>query len=298
MGVAGQDQCPSLATLRVRLTVLEKLWNEADTNIETGWLLDFYRFAFAERTLRQLVFLRSRLSWQSSSVDAMVAALVIGSLHGESERSPSYLSAQMPRTITTKPDYSVRWWLAKGYLPPERDVFALLRTRADFRYASGVPTGQAGVRLGDMRDLPRTSLGDHPARLAVTSPPYLDTTDFEEDQWLRAWFLGGSELPRKSGATDHRHRSEDRCWQMIADTRRALGQIIGPRGHVVIRIGARSLSPDRPRDAVVGASELSGRRVRLISHETTSLVHRQTDSFRPGSTGARLELDCHFRFVS
>jgi hypothetical protein len=293
-----KTNAPSLPALRGRITGLERNWSASDATFDADRLPEFYRYAFTPSTLRQLLFLRSSLKWQSSSVDGMIAALVIGSLHGESERSPSYLSAQMPRTIATKPDYSVRWWQAKGYTPPDRDVFALLRTKAEFRYASGVPAGKARVRLGDMRDLPRTSLADHPARLAVTSPPYLDTTDFEEDQWLRAWFLGGAELPTKSGTTDHRHRSEDRYWQLIADAWRTLGQIVDERGHVVIRIGARSLSPDRLRDAVVGASELSGRRVRLVSHETTSLVRRQTDSFRPGSTGVRHELDCHFRFAS
>lgn len=293
-----KTNAPSLAALRARITVLENVWKEVGSATDSSGLPKFYRFAFAPQTLRQLVFLRARLRWRTSCVDAMVSALVLGSLHGESERSPSYLSAQMPRTIATKPDYSVRWWQAKGYEPPARDVFALLRTRAEFRYASGIPAGRATVHFGDMRDLPRTALGDHRARLAITSPPYLDTTDFEEDQWLRAWFLGGPELPKKSGTTDHRHRSEDRYWQLIADAWRAIGQIVGERGHVVIRIGARSLTPERLRDAVVGASELSGRRLRLVAHETTSLVRRQTDSFRPGSAGVRHELDCHFKFAS
>jgi hypothetical protein len=293
-----KTNAPALATLRTRITKLERAWIEAALQPAIAELPEFYRHAFAPRTLSQLMFLRSALKWRTSNVDCMVAALVLGSLHGESERSPSYLSAQMPRTIATKPDYSVRWWHAKGYRPPDRDAFALLRTKAEFRYASGVPEGRATVRLGDMRDLPRTSLADETARLAVTSPPYLDTTDFEEDQWLRAWFLGGSDLPKKSGTTDHRHRSEDRYWQLIADAWRTLGQIVSERGHVVIRIGARGHSPERLRDAVVGASELSGRRVRLISHETTSLIRRQTDSFRPGSTGVRHEVDCHFRFAS
>lgn len=293
-----KTNAPSLATLRGRITTLERTWREREPTDGAAELPEFYSYAFATQTLAQLLFLRAALRWQTSSVDCMVAALVLGSLHGESERSPSYLSAQMPRTIATKPGYSVRWWQAKGYRAPERDVFALLRTKADFRYASGVPAGIATVRLGDMRDLPRTSLADEPALLAVTSPPYLDTTDFEEDQWLRGWFLGGSEVPKKSGTTDHRHRSDDRYWQLIADAWRTLGQIVDDRGHVVIRIGARSHSPERLRDAVVGASELSGRRVRLVSHETTSLIRRQTDSFRPGSAGVRHELDCHFRFAN
>lgn len=292
-----KTNAPHLSAVRGRITTLERRYSDAAAGRTFDTSSEFFCSAFAPSTLRQLLFLRGELKWLGSDVDCMIAALILGSLHGESERSPSYFSAQMPRTIATKPEYSVRWWREKGYVAPERDAFSLLRSRLLFRYASGIPSGRAVVRLGDMRDLWRTDLADHPAQCAITSPPYLDTTDFEEDQWLRGWFLGGPATPTKSGATDHRHRSTDRYWQMIADTWRTLGQIVDDRGHVVIRIGARSISPERLRDAVVGAAELSGRRVRLRSHETTALVRRQTDSFRPGTTGIRYEVDCHFQFT-
>src|SRR5258705_2335387 len=42
----------------------------------------------------------------------------------------------------------------------------------------------------------------------ITSPPYLDVTNFEEDQWLRLWFLGGPPYP-----TRHRLASDDRHMQ-------------------------------------------------------------------------------------
>ena len=50
----------------------------------------------------------------------------------------------------------------------------------------------------DMRQLPWVA--DQlpgPIRLVVTSPPYLDVTNFEEDQWLRLWFLGGPPFPTR-----------------------------------------------------------------------------------------------------
>jgi hypothetical protein len=292
-----KTNAPTLGALRARLTILEKAWGAVDESIDIGDLPTFYSWAFAPKTLRQLVFLRETPRWRNSNVDGMIAPLTLGSLHGESERSRSYLSAQMPRTIATKPEYSVRWWRAKGFVAPDRDVFALLRARAAYRYATGVPEGRATVHHGDMRELPRTALGDHPAVLAITSPPYLDTTDFEEDQWLRAWVLGGSALPQRTAGGDHRHRSEDRYWQLIAEAWRTLGHIVGDKGHVVIRIGARSLSPERLLAGVIGAAQLSGRETKLVTHQTTLLVRGQTRSFRPGSTGVRYELDCHLQFT-
>jgi hypothetical protein len=124
----------------------------------------------------------------------MVAALVLGSLHGESDKSQSYFSNQMPRTISTKPLYSIRFWQERGLVAPERDVFAVLRKRLDFRYQSSPPQKRATVFEMDMRELHR-HLAKERIGLVITSPPYLDVTNFEEDQWLRLWFLGNKPRP-------------------------------------------------------------------------------------------------------
>ena len=115
---------------------------------------EFFQVAYAARTLQQLLYLRRELQWRSSRVDCMLAALVLGSLHGESERSPSYLSNQMPRTISTKPSYSVRFWREHGHHAPEREVFGFLRNRVDFRYESIPPDLRAKAFECDFRDLP------------------------------------------------------------------------------------------------------------------------------------------------
>ena len=120
----------------------------------------------------------------------------LGTLHGESEKSPSYLSNQIPLIISTKPAYSVRFWKNHGFTAPERDTFALLRRQAAYRYESPRPDGRGWVFHKDMRQLPWVA--DQlpgPIRLVVTSPPYLDVTNFEENQWLRLWFLGGPPVP-------------------------------------------------------------------------------------------------------
>ncbi len=69
--------------------------------------------------------LREELDWKKSRVDNMIAALVLGSLHGESA-SKRYLSNQMPRTISTKPRYSVKFWKDRDLVAPERDAFEVL----------------------------------------------------------------------------------------------------------------------------------------------------------------------------
>lgn len=102
----------------------------------------------------------------------------------------------MPRTVSTKPAYSVRWWRQHRCLPPKRDAFAILRALARYRYESPVPALRGRVVEGDAR---RAASPLRPYRervkLIVTSPPYIEITDYHEDQWLRLWLLGGASKP-------------------------------------------------------------------------------------------------------
>ena len=294
-----KTSAPSVSSVRRRLTQLEngfdgRAWrHEADSHGE------FFRLAFARRVFQQLLYLRSTLKWHSSNVDSMVAALALGSLHGEMDKSQSYFSNQMPRTISTKPAYSVRFWKQREYEPPDRDVFAILRQRLDFRYRTPPPDGNAFVYHQDIRKLPRIrNRLPAPIRCAITSPPYLDVTNFEEDQWLRLWFLGGPPYPTIGRVSrDDRHSDGDKYWRFIADMWRVLGVLLAPKAHVVIRIGTGRLNPTALARALTASSQFSARKVELLSSETSELKNRQTDVFRPGSKGCSVELDCHFRFA-
>ena len=293
-----KTNAPILPALRRRITTLERgfdgrVWcHEGDTQ---G---DFFRYAFARKTLQQLVYLRHRLRWQSSNLDAMVAALVLGSLHGERGGSGCYLSNQMPRTISTKPAYSIRFWKKHGLeKPPERDVFEILRNRAAYRYESPIPSGNSTTILRDMRELPwMGNVLFQPIRVVITSPPYFDVTNFEEDQWLRLWFLGGPPYPTRNRLSrDDRYTFEDKYWGFIADMWRSLGRILPTGAHVVIRIGSSRIAPARLHQMLTACSLLSGRAIESVSNEISTLRHRQTDAFRPGSRGVCLEVDSVFR---
>ena len=292
-----KTNAPPIATVRRRLTGLQRGFRPNAWEDHRKQLPTFFRWAYNPATLRQVVYLRSRLRWRDSDVDCFIAALTLGSLHGESSISPSYLSNQMPRTISTKPAYSIRFWMERGLRAPVRDAFAVLRQRLDYRYESEPPNGRAIVWQMDMRELPRARRM-LPRRIAcvITSPPYLDVTSFEEDQWLRLWFLGGPPHPTyRKISKDDRHENPDAYWRMIADMWRTLGLILAPKADVVVRLGGKGSAPERLIEALTASSAVSRRRVRLVSHETSEIRNRQTDAFRPGSKGCILEVDCHFR---
>lgn len=296
---AAKVAAPTQKTLFSRIRKLEQHY------VARQWLAvadrqsEFFRHCYSRSTLAQLLYLRDCLKWRKFRSDRMIAALVLGSLHGEVIHSQAYLSNQMPRTIATKPAYSVRWWKNHDYSAPERDVFELLVNRVDFRYHTPPPDdGDSWVFHNDIRDLPRqTKLPTLPIRCAITSPPYFDVTNFEEDQWLRLWFLGGPPYPTCNRLTkDNRTSFEQRYWEFISDMWRSLGALISRTGHVVIRIGARKISPDRLVKKLNGCAIFSGRPIELISSEVSKMKNRQTDRFRPGTLGVRVEVDCHFRF--
>ena len=292
-----KTNAPSISAVRRRLTSLEREFNADAWEDGRRQLPTFFRWAYTPSTLRQVVYLRSRLQWRKSDVDCFVAALTLGSLHGESTISPSYLSNQMPRTISTKPAYSIKFWKERGLRPPVRDVFKVLRRQLEYRYESEPPTDRATVWQMDMRELPRARRM-LPRRITcvITSPPYLDVTSFEEDQWLRLWFLGGPPNPTyRKISKDDRHENPAAYWRMVADMWRALGLVLAPTANVVVRLGARGSPPEHLVEALTASSAVSKRRVKLVNHQTSEIKNRQTDAFRPGSKGCRLEVDCHFR---
>ena len=292
-----KTNAPGLAALRSRLTTFERGFRAAEWEADRRRLPDFFKFAYQPTTLRQILYLRDRLRWADRDTDCLLATLCLRALHGESNVSPSYLSNQMPRTISTKPAYSIRFWKKHRFTAPRRDVFKVLREQLRYRYESTPPRFRARIIHGDMRDLPRQSPRlSRSIRCVITSPPYLNVTSYEEDQWLRLWFLGGPPFPTTGRVSpDDRYKSSDKYWRMIGDMWRSLGQILDRHASIVIRLGVRGLDTTKVVAILQASSAFAGRSVRLLHQEASEIQRRQTDVFRPGTKGCRIEVDCHFR---
>ncbi len=258
---------------------------------------EFFRLCFARSTLRQVLFLRRRLKWRSRRTDCLIAALALGCLHGESHRTGWCFSNRMPRTISTKPDYSIRWWRERGCLPPDRNVFSILRAVAEYRYESPLPPRRGRVSATDARKISkRFPDASKIVSLVITSPPYLNTTDYREDQWLRLWFLGGPDRPRRDRRTDDRHRGSESYWKFLTEAWAGIAPLLRDGAHLVIRIGGRNIE-----GATVG-EELRrslrsgiGTSIRLRDRRSSRIVNSQLQAFRPGATGTLIEHDFRFQ---
>jgi hypothetical protein len=211
---------------------------------------EFWEWAYAPVTLRQVCILREGLRVMRSGVAGMLRAICLGAMHGPLSKSPeqrAYFSNQMPRTFASKPDYSVRYWRAQDLQPTPVDVLQVIKRRVARLELNTLP---------DCIGTPRISTAD--ARLArgyasirgkidlvITSPPYYGMRTYVADQWLRNWFLGGpSEVPYGEQCFLS-HQSPDAFAESLSQVWDRVGERLSGRGRMFIRFGA---IPSRKRD--------------------------------------------------
>jgi hypothetical protein len=288
---------PSLEEVLERLAVLEqqccRFSSKAPEKSD-----EFFNLCFHEETLRQLLFLKKKLDWRTARADCFIGALALGCLHGESHRTELCFSNRMPRTISTKPAYSVRWWREKGCLPPQRDVFSILGKCAEYRYQSPVPSLKGRVVEGDARRA-ATLLRSYrdKVRLVITSPPYLDITDYHEDQWLRLWFLGGATKPITGQGKDDRHRRIESYWQFLREAWKGVVPLLQESAQVVIRIGGTRLGEEQLRIGLLESLNSTGRKFKLAESRQTVIKNGQRRIFQAAPAKESVEHDFRFRLA-
>ena len=166
----------------------------------------------------------------------------------------------------------------------------------DYRFATSPPAGRGEVVLSDARD----AAGSFPHLAGkvtdvITSPPYLDTTNYFEDQWLRLWFLGGEATvthPRGDG----RHQNVDKYRKFLTEAWAGVAPLLAGKARIVIRIGGRKLA----RNSIVDVleSSLEGgieRSIRPVDAGVSSPVGRtQAGAFRGARPSPTVEHDFCF----
>jgi hypothetical protein len=301
---AAKAHLPSLPTILNAIYSLEVRYREGSKmpiELQRLALPQFFRRAFYAETLRQILFLRSHLNWRGNLTHRFLCALTLGHLHGEMNRSEHYLSNQMPHSISTKPVYSLEYWREKNLWPPHRNAFVLLRDRAEFRLAGGFPPRTGLVRRCDVR-ISGSEFQRYTGKVAavITSPPYLDMTSFEEDQWLRLWFMGGPPRPTYGIVSkDDRHTSLDRYWDFLAEGWKGMASLLRPRATIVCRIGAKSLDPEEISKKVTQSLKKTWKNIQLIAEPVcTALPNSQAKLLHPRSIGCRFEIDLCYALPS
>jgi len=95
-------------------------------------------------------------------------------------------------------------------------------------------SGNSGLFLtGDSRET--RSIPDESVNLTVTSPPFLDTVQYAQDNWLRCWFnnIEATEIERNLTIT----RSLDSWCHVMGESFREFFRVLVPGGHIAFEVG-------------------------------------------------------------
>ncbi|GBF03890.1 hypothetical protein DAERI_010062 [Deinococcus aerius] len=205
---------------------------------------EFFSWAFCPDVLRFLTAARTHLRWKDRKVDRTLMAFILVDLHGKDKDA---LSNQMRQTKSMGPDYSVRWWKERDMTPRQKDAGELLRGKIRWRYHHGLPDTNAKAKavLGDStRDLGKTRAAG-PFRLLLTSPPYCGVINYNYDQWIRRWMLGGPAHPTySSGEWQDRFEGQVAYRRLLERTfnSAATAALLTPDARVLVRTDAREFT--------------------------------------------------------
>jgi len=178
---------------------------------------------------------------------------------------------------------------------PKRDVFPIIATEAACRYSSPLPSvkgrvvecdvRKAGIQLRAYRER---------VKLVITSPPYMDITDYHGDQWLRLWLLGGRMKPTTGQGKDDSRR----IIELLEVPRRSVAtDRPAPQRLLPNRYSYRGDSSGRGRIAPRARCLLkaTGYKIRLRECRQSELKNGQKRILSPRTSAPGIEHD--FRFA-
>lgn len=267
---------------------------------------EFFRSAYHHDTLRDICALREALTQLDQDDDASVVlrAAILGCLHGplpKNLENAGYLSNQMPRTYSSKPDYAVRFWKERNLKAPKIDLLRVLRRKVERLQglADRSPNSFNQVLQGDAR-LSKTYkvIGASPS-IVITSPPYYGMRTYLQDQWLRNWFLGGPEhVDYAAGAQIGRLgqasfiESLGSVWKRVHECASASDSL-----HMYVRFGIIPSAVVNAKSILRNSLEESGAAWRLVSvrpADSANAGKRQANQMKAESAAA-IEFDFHVK---
>lgn len=260
---------------------------------------EFWEWAYHPATLESICKLRDYfLSLPNlDNVDIALRAIVLGILHGPKMKSQqSYLSNQMPRTFATKPDYSVAYWQKHEMQPEEVNLLEIVRRRSTYIFNELLPPKMQGkIVLGDSRTLKRVI--NRKFNWVITSPPYYGMHTYEQDQWLRNWFLGGLSKVDYSNDLQLKHWSEKGFVEDLSKVWANAAKKSNPNAKLIIRFGALpSKSEKTPTQLIKESLKLSdcGWKINTIrSAGEPKPANRQATQFRSATGNYVEEIDVY-----
>jgi hypothetical protein len=285
------------ADIETVISLAETLIRKAPSHVPAN---AFFREAFSQKTLVQVCSLREGLLNQKVITDesAILCAAALGCLHGPlpvGAGTPSYFSNQMPRTFSSKPDYSVRYWKERDMKAPDVSVIDVLRKKLEriTDLNSESPSRLHYVRCLDARKAMSFAKIDGPL-VAVTSPPYYGMRTYVQDQWLRMWFLGGEAEVDYENHNQLSHSGHESFISDLAKVWKTLGKRAQGEGHLYVRFGSIPSAKSDPRKIVKESLEEAGYwKLVSVRNANTSNHGKRQAAYMGGDSDPAVEYDFH-----
>lgn len=222
------------------MALLEEAMQLSDVETPKG---EFWRLAFHSKTLQNLCKLRRYLIMKNDTdTIVMLRAIAIGCLHGPLTKnlwSPSYFSNQMPRTFSSKPNYSVKYWKKNNLYPRYVDIRIPIKKKAEavLKYIDISSSSTTNIVCADSRKNAAYEQVTETIDLVITSPPYYGMKTYVQDQWLRNWFIGGREQVDYDMAEQLSHSSPEYFCKSLSEVWNNISNKASDDINLVIRFG-------------------------------------------------------------
>ncbi len=176
----------------------------------------------------------------------------------------SYFCPMSPY-LAPKPAYSIRYWKERGFHPEPVDVLSVIKLRAE-RYYGSLSNITGHVRLADSRSADALKPDKPETRFnwVITSPPYYGMRTYIPDQWLRNWFLGGSDTVDYNNHNQIVHSSPE---DYISNLRKVwcnTAAVCSDKASLIIRFGGISDRSANPLYLIKNSLKNSGWRITTI----------------------------------
>jgi hypothetical protein len=245
---------PAVQAVADRLSSIDFSWDKAVRED----LLVFYH----PSTLRQITALRHYLlgrirTGKADGVDRWIQMVAVNRLTGH---SPGFFSVYtLPPNQAVSVESQKRINAKRGQKPEKRDVPALILKKSrqllaedSFPQVSGFRSQVSSLLTQSCDTTPQ--LANDSVDLIVTSPPFLDTVDYAQDNWLRSWFCG---IDPDTVSIWHLRNLAD--WTTaITRTFRELHRVLRPGGHIAFEVGEVRNGKVRLEEQVLTAGRASG----------------------------------------
>lgn len=268
---------------------------------------EFFRRAYSKRTLQDICALREGLLNLKRNTDAAIIlrAAALGCLHGPLPRNlenAGYFSNQMPRTYASKPNYAVRFWKENSLVAPDLNVLRILKRKIDRLSVAEEtsPSKFTQVLMGDSQKLSTIKRLKSAPNLVVTSPPYYGMRTYVQDQWLRNWFLGGSESPDYAPGIQLKHNGQEGFAQSLGKVWNSIATCSAGNLEMYVRFGiipSADVDAKKLFRASLSESGFSWREISVRNASSAEEGKRQADQMRAASTAA-IEFDFHVELKS